>query len=92
MFGSTSGSGASALIPIAILVGVLILRNSRARRLRIETLWIFPVIYIGVLVTYLAAAPPPITPVSISILVVAFLIGAAIGWQRGRFTEIRIHP
>jgi len=50
------------------------------------------VVYIALLASSLAAAPPPITPLSIGILVAAFLIGAAIGWQRGRFTEIRIHP
>src|SRR5580704_2338579 len=92
MFGSTSGSPLSTIIPIVIVVAVVLLRNSRARRLRIETLWVFPVIYIGLLASSLAAAPPPITPLSVGILVAAFLIGAAMGWQRGRFTEIRIHP
>jgi hypothetical protein len=86
------GSGANALIPIVIVVGVLILRNSRPRRLRIETLWVLPVIYVGLLASSLAAAPPPVTPVSISLLVLGFVIGAALGWQRARFTEIHIHP
>ena len=40
----------------------------------------------------LADAPPPVTPISIAILVGAFAIGAAIGWQRARFTQIHIHP
>src|SRR5579871_1621494 len=80
------------LIPIAVAVGIIVLRNSRARRLRIETLWVLPVVYVALLATSLGAAPPPVTPVSIALLVLGAAIGAALGWQRGRFTEIHIHP
>src|SRR5579871_1876122 len=80
------------LIPIAVAVGIIILRNSRARRLRIETLWVLPVVYVLLLATSLGAAPPPLTPVGVGLLVLGAAVGAALGWQRGRFTEIRIHP
>jgi hypothetical protein len=80
------------ILPIGIAVVVLVLRNSRARRLRIETLWIVPVVYVFLLGSALAAAPPPLTPVSVGLLVLGFAVGTAIGWQRGRFTEIHIHP
>jgi len=40
----------------------------------------------------LTAAPPPVTPVSIGLLVAGFVIGGLIGWQRARFTRIDIHP
>jgi len=92
MFGPSGGSSFGALVPIAIVVGVILLRNSRPRRLRIETLWIFPVVYVLLLASSLAAAPPPVTPVSIGLLLLGFVLGAAIGWQRGRFTRIDIHP
>jgi hypothetical protein len=80
------------IVPLGIVAVVLVLRNSRPRRLKIERLWVWPAIYVVLLVSALAEAPPPVTPLSIGILVVACLLGVAIGWQRGRFTQIHIHP
>jgi hypothetical protein len=82
----------SYLIPLAIVVVVIVLRNSRPRRLRIETLWLTPAIYLVLLASALAASPPPLTPASIGLLVLGFVLGAGLGWQRGRFTNIHIHP
>jgi len=92
MFGGSGGSLTQYLVPIGIAIIVIVLRNSRPRRLRIERLWVVPAIYLVMLVSALVAAPPPVTPVSIGLLVLGFLIGAGLGWQRARFTEIRIHP
>lgn len=89
---SHGASLASYLVPLGVVAVVLVLRNSRPRRLKIERLWVMPVIYLILMASALAEAPPPLTPVSIAILVGAFAIGAAIGWQRARFTEIHIHP
>jgi hypothetical protein len=83
---------ASYLVPLGVVAVVIVLRNSRPRRLKIERLWVTPAIYLVLLGAALAQAPPPLTPVSIAILVGAFAIGAAIGWQRARFTQIHIHP
>ncbi len=83
---------ASYLVPLGIVAVVLVLRNSRPRRLKIERLWLTPAIYLLLMGAALAEAPPPLTPVSIAILVGAFVIGVAIGWQRARFIEIHIHP
>ena len=80
------------LIPIAVAAVIILLRNSRPRRLKIESLWLVPVIYLVFLALALYAAPPPLTLMSLAILAGALLIGAAIGWQRGRFTRIDIHP
>ena len=95
MFGPGPPPGASWLsyvVPMAAVVAVVLLRNSRPRRLRIETLWVLPTLYVVLLGSALAAAPPPITPVAIGLLIAAFAIGAAIGWQRGRLMQIHIHP
>ena len=92
MFGASGGSPTSYLLPIGVALVIILLRNSRPRRLRIERLWLLPAIYLVGLVSALSAAPPPITPVSIGLLVAGFLIGAALGWQRARFTVIDIHP
>jgi len=83
---------ANYLVPLAVVFVVIILRNSRARALKIERLWVAPAIYLAMLVAALYAEPPPVTPLSIGILVASFLIGAAIGWQRGRFVQVHIHP
>jgi hypothetical protein len=83
---------ANYLVPLGVVLLLVLLRNSRARRLKIERLWVLPVIYMAMLVSALYAEPPPATVLSIGILVLSFLIGAAIGWQRGRFTQVHIHP
>jgi hypothetical protein len=82
----------SYLIPLGVVLLVVLLRNSRARALKIERLWVMPAIYMVMLVSALYAYPPPVTVLSIGILVLSFLIGAGIGWQRGRFTQVHIHP
>jgi hypothetical protein len=80
------------LIPIGIAAIVIVLRNSRPRRLKIERLWVTPAIYLALMASALTEAPPPPTPLSIAILIGGFVIGAGLGWQRARFTEIHIHP
>ncbi|HLY81099.1 MAG TPA: hypothetical protein VKQ70_17095 [Caulobacteraceae bacterium] len=92
MFGPSGGSLTQYLLPIGIALIIIVARNSRPRRLRIERLWLLPAIYLVLTVSALAAAPPPITPISIGLLVLGALIGAGLGWQRARFTEIHIHP
>jgi hypothetical protein len=92
MFGASGGSFTQYLLPIGIALVVIVARNSRPRRLRIEMLWLLPAIYLVMLGAALVAAPPPVTPVSIGLLVLGFLIGAGLGWQRARLMEIRIHP
>jgi hypothetical protein len=80
------------LIAIGVAVLIIVLRNSRPRKLNVERLWVYPAILVVMLGGSLAAAPPPVTVVGISLLVGGFLIGAALGWQRGRFTRIEIDP
>jgi hypothetical protein len=92
MFGQTGGSPTSYLLPLGIALVIIVARNSRPRRLRIERLWLVPAIYMVLLVSALVAAPPPVTPISIGLLVLGFVLGGVIGWQRARFTRIDIHP
>jgi hypothetical protein len=90
--GHPGSSLTSYIVPLGVVLLVILLRNSRARSLKIERLWVLPAIYMVLLVSTLYGAPPPVTPFSIGLLVLAFLLGAAIGWQRGRFTQVHIHP
>src|SRR5262245_17028755 len=76
---------------ILLLVMVLRFRNvGRHRRLRLETLWIVPAIIAVLAVTAFTAAPP--SPITFGLSLAALLLGAAVGWQRGRLMEIHVDP
>ena len=87
-----SGSLQQYLLPLGIVLIVIVLRGIRPRKLKVERLWAFPLIYLVFLASGLSAAPPPVTPVSIGILALSAAIGGLIGWQRGRFTRLDIDP
>jgi hypothetical protein len=91
-FGTTGAGQYGVLIPIAVAAVIIVLRNSRARSLKIERLWVLPAIYVALLVLTLTEAPPPLTPLSLAILAGALVAGAGLGWQRGRLTQVHIHP
>lgn len=78
------------LIPLVFL-GIVILRNSRARTLRIERLWISPAIVMALTVLTFAASPPP-TPVGIVMDFVALALGAGLGWWRARASRFTVDP
>ena len=80
------------LLPLAIVVPLLIVRNARPRKLVIERLWIRPVIFLALMGLALAAAVPPITVDNVALMVAALLIGLGLGWLRGRTMRIEIHP
>lgn len=84
------GSAATALLPFAF-VALAIFRNLRTRRLRVERLWLAPVLIIvgaGFALRY----QPPSTPAMAGVDVLAVMVGAALGWWRGRFTTITVDP
>jgi len=85
-----AGNSITALLPFVIMAVVLALRlrsMSRERPLRVQTLWVVPVIYILLAGSMLLTLPPP--PVGWGLVVVGTAIGAAVGWHRGKL--IRIH-
>lgn len=78
------------LVPLLILV--LVMRRSlRERRLKVERLWVLPVVLllVGGLAVYNA---PPRTPAAIGAVAGALVLGAAAGWWRGRLTRITVDP
>ncbi|HEV2365940.1 MAG TPA: hypothetical protein VGS12_17255 [Caulobacteraceae bacterium] len=91
LFGSHGQTTSSALVLVLVLA-VLLLRNSRPRRLRIERLWVRPVIFLLLMASTLAAAPPPAEPFWWGLIAVAAAVGAALGWRRGRLMKIDVHP
>src|SRR5207302_1164811 len=80
-----------ALIIPAVVIGLVILRNSRARRLRIETLWIAPLMIVALVGMSLSQEGMPST-LGLAIDAAALAGGALLGWWRARFTQITIDP
>jgi Protein of unknown function (DUF1453) len=86
------GQALGFIVAIGIALVILLLRNRRPRKLRMELLWIRPLIFFILLATSAVLAPPPLTALSITLITVALAIGAALGWQRGRFIRIEVDP
>lgn len=78
-------------IVMLVILGVVILRNLRGRRLRVEALWIMPAAMIAGAAFGLAAEPRPGLALAGG-LALSLIVGGAVGWQRGRFTRIELDP
>jgi len=78
------------LIPVLVLAMVL-RRSLRSQRLKVDRLWVIPVLFVVAAVAVLTQAPPR-DPAMIAVLAVVTLAGAGIGWQRGRLTRINLDP
>jgi hypothetical protein len=83
----------SYLIPLVVIGIVLVFRfrsMGKARRLRLERLWIVPAVYLALTLTMFAQ----MTPHGLGWLWAALSLaaGAALGWQRGRAMHIAIDP
>ena len=81
---------AAYLVPLAV-IALVILRSARARRLRIESLWVMPVVILAVVGLSFSQQGMP-TPLMLGIDVAALAIGATLGWWRARFTRITVDP
>jgi membrane protein CcdC involved in cytochrome C biogenesis len=80
-------------IPIAIFAVVIALRMRRMgqmRPLKLETLWVVPSMYL-VVASLMFWQFPPFGWIAIA-CVSAMLIGAALGWQRGKMMHIHVDP
>jgi hypothetical protein len=85
------------LLPILIAGGLIVLRNSRARRLRIEAMWIAPVIIVALIGLALFSESARggglnLTPARVGLDVAAIVLGGLLGWWRARFTNLTIDP
>jgi hypothetical protein len=63
---------------------------NRERRLKLEYMWIFPAVMIAGMVALLAQFPP--RGMDWAWLAAIFLVGASIGWLRGKLIPIGIDP
>ncbi len=80
------------LITVAVVVAVLLLRNSRPRKLRIELLWLRPILFAVIIAFTLSASSFPLTGPSILVFALAAVLGVVLGWQRGRLMTIEVDP
>lgn len=91
MHGQPADAGAWTLLAPVLILGVILLRNARARTIRVERLWIGPVI-ISLMAVMTIYAAPPRTATAIELDVVALMLGAALGWWRGRASRFTVDP
>lgn len=81
------------LLPLAVFLVIFAFRArrmSQVRPLKLEQLWIVPVVYLVLVVSSFVAKPPSATGWLAALAALA--AGAAIGWQRGRMMAIRVDP
>jgi hypothetical protein len=76
-------------LPFVIIAVVLALRfrsMSRERPLNVGTLWVVPVIYLLLVGSMLLALPP--APSGWGLVAVGVVLGAVLGWHRGKLIRI----
>ncbi len=77
---------------ILIILALRIWRGSRARKLRVELMWVRPLLITAILGLSVAAQPPPTEPLVILAMVACAAAGFVLGWQRGRMVRVSIEP
>lgn len=84
-------------ISYAITIGVIIVvmalrmrRMGKIRPLKLETLWVVPAIYLVVAVLMFVQLPP--TGWVAITAAIGLVIGAGVGWQRGKMMHIHVDP
>jgi hypothetical protein len=78
------------LIPLLILL-LIVRRGLTARKIKIERMWVMPVLLIFAAGSMFATAHTP-SPLVVGELAAAAAAGAVVGWYRGRLTHISIDP
>ena len=91
--GAHGGAQLSGLILTLLIAVVLIaLRNRRPRRLRLEAMWVRPVIFLALIILTFGATATRTDALSLAIMGLALLLGIAAGWMRGSLMKIEVHP
>jgi len=83
----------SYVIPVLVILPLIYLRLRKMMRpqpLKLNRLWIRPVIILALGVSAIGAALPPVA--DLPWFVLAALIGGALGWQWGRLMAIHVDP
>ena len=87
------------LISIAVALGIILLRNQKPRPLRLQWMWVTPVLIvfaIGFGLWGMSQAPgmshAPFDASAWIIIAVGLILGCAAGWWRGRMVTIEKEP
>jgi len=80
------------VLTLVVVMAIVLMRNRRPRRLRLEAMWIRTVIILALVVLSVVAAPPPTDLLTISLITLAVVVGAGLGWLRGSLMKIDVHP
>src|SRR5579863_7042175 len=90
---SHAGTQLSGLIlTLLAAVVVLALRNRRPRRLRLEAMWVRPLIFLALIGLTFTTTRTPTDAVSLAVIALAFIVGVVAGWVRGGLMHIDVHP
>jgi hypothetical protein len=87
------GNWLTAALPfviIAVVVGLRLRSMSRERPLKVGTLWVVPLVYL-LLVGWILFALPP-TTLGWALLALGLVVGAGLGWHRGKLIRIDRNP
>lgn len=93
MYTQQSAGWISYAVPLVIIALVMALRwrrMSQVRPLKLERLWVLPALYALVAIGTFAATPPH--GLAWLFCAAALVLGAALGWQRGKMMRIAIDP
>ncbi|MEO8374360.1 MAG: hypothetical protein ABI471_03990 [Sphingomonas bacterium] len=75
---------------VVLVIGLRLFRMRQTRRLRLETLWVVPAIYLLFAAFMFTEFPP--TSAGWLICFAGLALGGAIGWQRGKLMKIEVDP
>jgi membrane protein CcdC involved in cytochrome C biogenesis len=75
---------------LVIVIGLRLRSASKMQRLRLGSLWVVPALYLAV-AAFMFVQFPPTGWVWIA-CAVALVVGAGLGWQRGRMMHISVDP
>ena len=83
------GNWAATLLPFVVIAVVLALRfrsMSKERPLKLQSLWVVPVVYLFIVGAMLFALPPP--AMGWGLVVLGLALGLVVGWHRGKLIRI----
>jgi hypothetical protein len=78
------------LVPL-LVIAMVILRNARARTLRVERLWISPMVIMLMAILAFSQSPAP-SALGLALDLCAVGVGALLGWWRGRASRFTVDP
>jgi hypothetical protein len=78
-------------VVLVVVLGLRMRNVGRERPLKVGLLWIVPAVYLAVAAAVFALTPP-LRPLEWGLSLVALVVGAALGWQRGRLIHIAVDP